>query len=146
METIEFKDRIKQYLEETGKTQEEMAAKIGMSKQAISAWVTGRTTPSLGDVRKIAEKLGVSLPWLLGHPNTSMTGRDAEVEKLFEDKVDDSVTMDEAPIRNVNGSMFPVYSEAQLDKRMEMISRALDMYDRKKIDEDTLRLIVNSLR
>lgn len=42
-------------------TQEELAAKIGVSKGAIGMYETGKRTPSLHRAKKIAQFFGVAL-------------------------------------------------------------------------------------
>lgn len=42
-------------------TQEDIAEKVGVSRQAVAKWESGETTPDLERARLLAETLGVSL-------------------------------------------------------------------------------------
>ncbi|MEF2560799.1 MAG: helix-turn-helix domain-containing protein [Eggerthellaceae bacterium] len=44
-----------------GITQEELAGKIGVSRQTVSDWERGDATPDLANAQKLAHALGVSL-------------------------------------------------------------------------------------
>ena len=48
-------------------TQEELADRIGVSRQAVGKWESGETEPSLDLAKKVAEVFGVSLDELAGH-------------------------------------------------------------------------------
>lgn len=45
----------------TGMTQEELAEKVGVSRQALAKWESGETVPDLEKSRLIAEVFGVTL-------------------------------------------------------------------------------------
>lgn len=46
-------------------TQEELAAKVGVSKQTISNWETGLKTPRMGAIQKIAELFHVTKGYII---------------------------------------------------------------------------------
>jgi len=48
-------------------TQEDLAKKIGVTKQAISNYEKGRSSPYLSKLKPIADTLGVSASWLIGY-------------------------------------------------------------------------------
>lgn len=48
-----------------GLSQEELAQRLGVSRQAVSKWETGEADPELGKLRLLAEAFGVSADWLL---------------------------------------------------------------------------------
>lgn len=145
-----FSQRIKEYRmsRDTGMTQEDLAQILNVSKQTISAWERGASEPSIKEIPGMADMLGISAAWLFGTPGASMYKNEGnkELDHLLKIKAEDQTTMDNAPRESVNGSLYPVYTEDQLDKRMAMIAKALDMFDEGKIDQDMLKLIVESLR
>lgn len=49
-----------------GLTQEELAAKVGVSRQTVSDWECGSAVPDLGNAGKISRALGVTLDDLVG--------------------------------------------------------------------------------
>lgn len=61
-----FKERFEKVRNERKVTQKEIADALGLTSQAISSYLSGRTKPSLDIAAKIAEFLGVSLDWLCG--------------------------------------------------------------------------------
>lgn len=46
-------------------TQEELAIKVGVSKQTISNWETGLKTPRMGAIQKIAELFHVTKGYII---------------------------------------------------------------------------------
>lgn len=56
-----FKDNLTQLRKLKNLTQEDIAEKVGVSRQAVAKWEAGETTPDLEKARLLAEALGVSL-------------------------------------------------------------------------------------
>jgi len=48
-----------------GLSQEELAERIGVSRQAVSKWETGEAQPEIGKLRRLSDEFGVSADWLL---------------------------------------------------------------------------------
>ena len=48
-----------------GLSQEELAEKIGVARQAVSKWETGEAQPEIGKLRQLSDAFGVSTDWLL---------------------------------------------------------------------------------
>ena len=49
----------------SGLTQEALAEKLGVSRQAVSKWETGDAVPELGKLPLLAGAFGVTADWLL---------------------------------------------------------------------------------
>ncbi len=49
-----------------GLSQMELADRLGVSRQAVSRWESGDTTPSVDKLKTLARIYGVSLDWLFG--------------------------------------------------------------------------------
>ncbi len=49
-----------------GLSQEELAEKVGVSRQAVSKWELGDATPEVGKLLQLARTFGVTTDWLLG--------------------------------------------------------------------------------
>ena len=62
------KDALAQARKEAGMTQEELARKVFVTRQAISRWETGETTPSIDMTKLLASALGVPVIRLLDLP------------------------------------------------------------------------------
>ena len=56
-----FRDNLVQLRKMLNMTQEELAEKVGVSRQAVARWEAGETSPDLEKARLLAEALGVSL-------------------------------------------------------------------------------------
>lgn len=56
-----FKDNLLQLRKLNNLTQEDVAEKVGVSRQAVAKWESGETMPDLDKSRLLAETLGVSL-------------------------------------------------------------------------------------
>ena len=48
-------------------TQDELAERVGVSRQAVGKWEAGETEPALGIAQKVAEVFGVSLDEMTDH-------------------------------------------------------------------------------
>ena len=64
-----IKDVLPQIRKERGLTQEELAAKVFVTRQAISRWETGETTPSIDMTKLLASELDVPVVHLLDLPH-----------------------------------------------------------------------------
>lgn len=62
---MEFKDRLKQYRTSNNLTQDELADKLFVSRQAISKYETGRGYPSIDVLTEIAKLMGISVDELI---------------------------------------------------------------------------------
>ena len=62
-----FKDNLVQLRKLKAMTQEDIAEKIGVSRQAVAKWESGETSPDLEKSRLLAEVLGVSLDDLVNY-------------------------------------------------------------------------------
>ena len=49
-----------------GETQQEVANRVGVSRQNVGKWLSGETTPDINTLGKIADAYGVSTDYLLG--------------------------------------------------------------------------------
>ena len=62
---IETAKRLYEYRKAHGFSQEELAAKIGVSRQAISKWESSESSPDTDNLIALAQLYGVSLDTLL---------------------------------------------------------------------------------
>ena len=66
MKISNSKNRIRQLLNDTGDTQNEMARKAGLTKSAISNYINGSREPRQDAIYKLSEAYDVSPSWLMG--------------------------------------------------------------------------------
>lgn len=53
-----------------GLSQEQLAERLGVSRQAVSKWETGEAAPELGKLAQLAAVFGVTADWLLSEEET----------------------------------------------------------------------------
>lgn len=53
-----------------GLSQEQLAERLGVSRQAVSKWETGEAAPELGKLSQLAAVFGVTADWLLSEEET----------------------------------------------------------------------------
>ena len=61
-----FQERITDLVNSSGRTQTAIAAEFGVSKQTISAWITGQNSPRMPIVFALSYYFDVSFEWLMG--------------------------------------------------------------------------------
>ena len=67
-----------------GLTQEQLAERLGVSRQTVTKWETGDSTPDLANAGALAEALDVSLDALVGHdPHGTMLPMPPRGKHLF---------------------------------------------------------------
>ena len=67
---MDIKDILKSLREKHGLTQEEMAQKVLVTRQAVSRWETGETQPNTETLKLLSREFDVSINTLLGSPRT----------------------------------------------------------------------------
>lgn len=82
-------NRISKYRKEKGLTQEEMAAKLGVSSQAVSKWENDASCPDISLLPQLCRTLGITTDELL-------TGNDHEVKLV---PVEQRKSLDELTLR-----------------------------------------------
>jgi len=65
---MEIKDILKKLREQKGLTQEELAQRVMVTRQAVSRWETGETQPNTETLMLLSKEFGVSVNTLLGSP------------------------------------------------------------------------------
>ena len=53
-------EKIKTFREKAGMSQRDLAYAIGVSQSAVAQWETGTAQPTLDNLRKVADILGIS--------------------------------------------------------------------------------------
>ena len=73
----DFGARLTRAMEARGIARTDLAAASGVSKQALSNWVSGKNEPNLRQLRKVASAVGVSIGYLVGEDVDGGDGRDS---------------------------------------------------------------------
>ena len=77
-----FKDNLLRLRKENNLSQEDLAEKLGVSRQAISKWETGTAAPELANLYALCELFGVSPNEILGYSNEQVTVSQPAKKKL----------------------------------------------------------------
>jgi transcriptional regulator with XRE-family HTH domain len=75
---MEIGNKIHQLRKLSGMTQEQLSEKLNVSRQTISKWESGGTSPDLESIVKISKLFHVSLDDLLMEENASVTNQNDE--------------------------------------------------------------------
>ena len=67
---MEVKDILRNLREKNHLTHEQLAERIGVTRQAVSRWETGMTQPNLELLKVLSREFEVSINTLLGSPRT----------------------------------------------------------------------------
>jgi transcriptional regulator with XRE-family HTH domain len=62
---MKFQDKLQIFRKEKGMSQEKLADKIGVSRQAVAKWETGQSCPDLDKIIALSDLLGVSVDSLV---------------------------------------------------------------------------------
>lgn len=62
----EFHVRLRQLLQERGLSSYALSVRIGLSRSLVQKWARGDGCPSLLNLRKLCEELGVTSDWMIG--------------------------------------------------------------------------------
>ena len=99
-----LEEQIKHYRKQAGLSQEKMAEKIGVSRQAITKWENGTGTPDIANLMAIADLFQISLDELLSNEKSekkqddyiyeSRTEYDIDGKKNFDIKLGGAHTVD----------------------------------------------------
>ena len=65
---MEIKDLLKQLREDRHLTQDELAERVMVTRQAVSRWETGETQPNTDTLKLLSKEYDVSINTLLGSP------------------------------------------------------------------------------
>ncbi len=77
---MKLSEKIFYYRKKTGKSQEELAEQIGVSRQAVSKWETGESEPEIAKLKTLSAVFGVTVDFLLSEeePPEMRTGTQTE--------------------------------------------------------------------
>lgn len=85
---MKLNEKISLYRKKSGLSQEAFAEKIGVSRQAVSKWETGESTPEISKLKAISECFGVTVDFLLSEDEAPPEREKVTEKKTFADKFD----------------------------------------------------------
>ena len=69
-------DNIREYRKKSNMSQDELAEKLGVSRQSISLWETGQTQPTIDNIIALAKIFNISADTLLGNADGTISSQD----------------------------------------------------------------------
>ena len=73
-----FSERFRELRKKSGLSQEELAEKLNVSRQAVSKWETGAAVPTADKLAEIADFFGVTLDMLMRGDNSEIPQKQQE--------------------------------------------------------------------
>lgn len=92
---LEIANRLVELRKQHGYSQEDLADKLGVSRQAVSKWERVEASPDTDNLIALAKLYGVSLDELLNYKPSAAAGKEAEAE-TSEDSSDAEETKDDS--------------------------------------------------
>ena len=83
---MKFNEKLVKLRKSEGYTQEVLAEKVGVSRQAVARWEAGETTPDMRSLTEICQVFGVSADYMIHEDNESFEDIPAVKEKNEEIK------------------------------------------------------------
>jgi transcriptional regulator with XRE-family HTH domain len=113
---MEFGDKMKQIREEKGMTQQAVADKLYVTRQAVSRWECGARCPDLIMAKKIAQILDVSLDELLSGEELNKNIEKEPILSNQSDNIFQSVLYTIAVVSYLLMSLFSIYMCIEIKK------------------------------
>ena len=129
---IEIANRLQKLRKENGYSQEELADKLGISRQAVSKWERAESSPDTDNLIVLARLYHISLDELLYDNESNEEIRDRVADKTQDKEVGDSISLtdDEGQTVKVQDGHIRFYnkdgSEQKLNKKEIIIKSATD--------------------
>ena len=119
-------------------TQEDLASKLGVSKQTVSNWETGLKTPRMGAIQKLSELFNVSKSFIIEGKQDNQDGLLAIYDQLDDARKNEVIDFAKFKLVEQNRSQIftlAVHSDDPnkivSDDDLNNINSALDEMDRK---------------
>lgn len=109
---LEIANRLQKLRKEKGYSQEQLAAELGISRQAVSKWERAESSPDTDNLICLAKLYGVSLDELLSTDETvdeilDNNKKDAELVQESEEEIEDQIVNNNKVYRILEG-MIPI--------------------------------------
>jgi transcriptional regulator with XRE-family HTH domain len=103
---MEIKNNLYELRKKNGMTQDEMAEKLMITRQAVSRWETGETVPNIDTLIIISQTFEVSIDYLLGQIICQSCASSLTEPKDFGTEADGSKNIDYCAACYENGSLY----------------------------------------
>ena len=115
---MEIKDILKNLREKNSLTQEQLAERVCVTRQAVSRWETGETQPNTDTLKLLSREFDVSINTLLGSPRQLICqccGMPLSEDDLISKETDGSYNEDYCKWCYANGKFVYQTKEALID-------------------------------
>lgn len=100
---MKLQEKILYCRKKAGLSQESLAERTGVSRQAVSKWETGEALPEIGKLALLARTFGVTTDWLLSEEEPESEGRSEKEERQRgQEKQSDAAIRDMAEEQSSN--------------------------------------------
>ena len=129
---IEIANRLQQLRKENGYSQEELADKLGISRQAVSKWERAESSPDTDNLIVLARLYNISLDELLYDTESNEEIKDRVIDRGESQKEKDQIilTDDEGQTLKVKDGHMHCYdkdgNEVKFNKKQTIILSAID--------------------
>lgn len=124
-------NRIKEVRKKHGMTQEELAEKLMVSRQAITKWETDTGIPDIDNLRKLSEVFNVSLDYLIGSKageEVESIREDIDLSKFGKSRIKANLATDFIKARFSDEKVYMLYPEKKATKAEKAIDNALWLF------------------
>lgn len=140
MKITDSRHRLKELLNESGDTQNEMARKTGLTKSAISNYINGTREPRQDAILKISNTYNVNPAWLMGCdvPKYSMEDLEKNIveqhlELFSKDYEDEDLTAEQQYLLNATVGNY------------HEIKKAMELYELYEKAEPSIKTAIETL-
>lgn len=127
---LKFPERLKQILEETNTTQQELADMLGVQRQTVNMYVNGQIRPDIAALSAIGQYFNVTTDWLLG---------------LTSDRKKQPIATDELGLSEESVNKIKCYSSSRIYGNLRAFS-SLDMMISHDDFEELLETLDGAIR
>lgn len=113
--TVEIAERLATLRRQHGYSQEELADKIGVSRQAVSKWERTESSPDTDNLIALAKLYNVSLDELLGRNATSASESEPSKESVENEESGDTIEIDADELGEQIGKKIEKKVEAKFE-------------------------------
>ena len=99
---IETANRLYELRKKNGYSQEELAAKLGLSRQAVSKWERAEASPDTDNLVELAKLYGISLDELLDLDKSASYVKDNKEEQINKEEKNEKIKYEEEDELNIN--------------------------------------------
>ena len=145
---MDFGQKLKEIRKEQGLSQEQLAEKIGVSRQAITKWETGKGMPDIENMMILAEIFKTTIDELVSNATSTMAAANATNATYTSETIYDidCETHFDICLRNVNKIFLCTGEDEKLHVKLESDTiEDLQSVFKVKLDENKDRLDVNCL-